>query len=129
MNPIFFPGGDIGTLAVNGTVNDLATCGARPLGLSAAFIIEEGFAMKDFQRVVQSMKAAAGAADVSIICPDIHVLRDPTRGGVASTLVEIAESAKAGIRLWEKAVPVGEEVGAPAKFSGWTRFTWPTRAS
>ncbi|HZZ20206.1 MAG TPA: AIR synthase related protein, partial [Opitutaceae bacterium] len=74
VSPIFFPGGDIGTLAVNGTVNDLAMCGARPLHLSVAFIIEEGFPMADLWKVVQSMKAAAGAADVSIVTGDTKVV-------------------------------------------------------
>src|SRR3989338_7256101 len=58
VNPIFFPGGTIGDLAVNGTVNDLAMCGAKPLYLSAAFIIEEGMTMEDLWRVVLSMKEA-----------------------------------------------------------------------
>src|SRR5262249_12468790 len=70
VNPIFFPGGDIGTLAVHGTVDDLAMCGARPLYLSAGFILEEGFPVADFQRVVASMRAAAGAADVQIVTGD-----------------------------------------------------------
>jgi len=60
--PIFFPGGDIGKLAVHGTVNDLAMCGARPLWLSAAFIIEEGFPMRDLERVIHSMRDAARSA-------------------------------------------------------------------
>src|SRR3989304_6660230 len=62
IDPIFFPGGDIGTLAVNGTVNDLAMCGATPLYLSAAFIIEEGFSMDELWRVVLSMREAAERA-------------------------------------------------------------------
>ena len=61
INPIFFPGGTIGELAVNGTVNDLAMCGARPLYLSASFIIEEGLPMEDLWRVVVSMQEAASA--------------------------------------------------------------------
>ena len=65
VSPLFFPGGDIGTLAVNGTVNDLAMCGARPLYLSAGFILEEGLPMATLRRVVASMKAAAQAADVT----------------------------------------------------------------
>ncbi len=58
VSPIFFPGGDIGSLAVHGTVNDLAMCGARPLYLSAGFILEEGLPMQDFFRIVNSMRAA-----------------------------------------------------------------------
>jgi hydrogenase expression/formation protein HypE len=203
VNPIFFPGGDIGTLAINGTVNDLAMCGARPLYLSAGFIIEEGLAMDEFRRVVQSMKAAAGAADVSIVtgdtkvvdrgkgdriyintagiglvregvnihprraavgdkiivsgpigihgicimsvrenlafeseitsdtaplhglvesmlavCPDLHVLRDPTRGGITSTLSEIAEQSHKGVLLDEVSIPVTEDVRAACEILG-----------
>src|SRR6476660_6919536 len=62
VTPLFFPGGDIGALAVNGTVNDLAAGGARPLYLSAAFILEEGFALSDLERIVASMREAAEAA-------------------------------------------------------------------
>src|SRR5689334_20729378 len=58
VNPIFFPGGDIGSLAVHGTVNDLAMCGARPLYLSAAFILEEGFPLEQLERIVESMRNA-----------------------------------------------------------------------
>jgi hydrogenase expression/formation protein HypE len=203
INPIFFPGGDIGTLAVNGTVNDLAMCGARPLYLSSAFIIEEGLPMEDLWRVVLSMKQAAEAAGVQLVTGDtkvvdrgkgdklfintsgigiipdgveispqrakpgdkiilsgsiaehgiaimsvreglefetqiesdcaplnglvetmlatskeIHVLRDPTRGGVASALNEIAESAQVGISLREEHIPVSEEVRGACEILG-----------
>jgi hydrogenase expression/formation protein HypE len=203
VKPIFFPGGDIGKLAVNGTVNDLAMCGARPLYLSAAFIIEEGFSMQEFWRVLQSMRQAADAAGVSLVTgdtkvvdrgkgdqifintsgvgivpaeldiqpnracvgdrvivsgeiaahgiaimsvreglefeteiasdcarlnglvetmlaasKDIHVLRDPTRGGVTSALSEIAEPANVGIRLDEHAIPISEEVKAACEILG-----------
>jgi len=203
VNPIFFPGGDIGTLAVNGTVNDLAMCAAHPLYLSAAFILEEGFPMRDFWRVVRSMKAAAEAAGVRLVtgdtkvvdrgkgdktyintsgvglvregacihpgraavgdkiilsgpiavhgiaimsvrenlefetqitsdtaplhhlvevmleaCPDIHVLRDPTRGGVTSTVAEIAERSKTGILLDETRIPITEEVRGACEILG-----------
>src|SRR5262245_11534480 len=60
VTPLFFPGGDIGALAVNGTVNDLATAGARPLYLSAAFILEEGFPLADLQRIADSMRRRPG---------------------------------------------------------------------
>jgi hydrogenase expression/formation protein HypE len=203
INPIFFPGGDIGTLAVNGTVNDLAMCGARPLYLSSAFIIEEGLPMEDLWRVVVSMKQAAEAAGVQLVTGDtkvvdrgkgdklfintsgigiiadgvqinpkqakpgdkiilsgsiaehgiaimsvreglefetqiksdcaplnglvetmlttskeIHVLRDPTRGGVASVLNEIAESAQVGISISEEQIPVSEEVRGACEILG-----------
>jgi hydrogenase expression/formation protein HypE len=203
INPIFFPGGDIGTLAVNGTVNDLAMCGARPLYLSSAFIIEEGLPMEDLWRVVLSMKQAAEAAGVQLVTGDtkvvdrgkgdklfintsgigiipdgvqinpkqakpgdkiilsgsiaehgiaimsvreglefetqiesdcaplnglvetmlatskeIHVLRDPTRGGVASVLNEIAETAQVGISIREEHIPVSEEVRGACEILG-----------
>ncbi len=203
VNPIFFPGGTIGHLAVNGTVNDLAMCGAKPLYLSAAFIIEEGMTMEDLWRVVLSMKEAADRAGVLLvtgdtkvvdrgkgdkifintsgvgvieegveinpanarpgdvvilsgpiavhgiaimsvreglafeteICSDtaplnglvqamlraskdIHILRDPTRGGVASALNEIAESAKVGILIREEQIPVPDEVRGACEILG-----------
>jgi hydrogenase expression/formation protein HypE len=203
VSPIFFPGGDIGKLAVNGTVNDLAMCGARPLYLSAAFIIEEGFPMEDLWRVVLSMQDAAREAGVALVtgdtkvvergkgdkifvntsgigviergidihplratvndtiilngpigrhgvaimsvreglefesrvesdtaalnslvqnmltvCRDIHVLRDPTRGGVASALNEIAQQANVGIVLSEEKIPVDEEISGACEILG-----------
>ena len=74
VKPIFFPGGDIGSLAVYGTVNDLAMCGARPLYLTASFIIEEGFAMEDLWKIVQSMSKAANETDTQIITGDTKVV-------------------------------------------------------
>jgi len=79
VDPIFFPGGDIGCLAVNGTVNDVAMRGAVPLFLSTGFIIEEGFPMEDLSRIIASMKRAAGEAGVQIITGDTKVVN---RGGV-----------------------------------------------
>jgi hydrogenase expression/formation protein HypE len=203
VNPIFFPGGDIGSLAVHGTVNDLAMCGARPLYLSVGFILEEGLPMGDFWRIVQSMRAAAAAAGVMLVtgdtkvvdrgkadrifintsgiglvpegvdiqpararpgdailisgsiavhgiaimsvreglefeteiasdsaplnglveamlfaCKDIHVLRDPTRGGVTSALTEIAQTAGVGMRLDESRIPISEEVKGACEILG-----------
>jgi len=203
INPVFFPGGDIGELAVNGTVNDLAMCGARPLFLSAGMIIEEGFPMEDLVRVVRSMQSAALRAHVQIVTGDtkvvdrgkgdkiflatsgiglvpdglnispkaatpgdviivsgpiavhgiaimsvreglefetqiesdtaplnslveamlatqgtIHVLRDPTRGGVASVLNEIAQSAKVGISIAEERIPIPDEVRGACEILG-----------
>jgi hydrogenase expression/formation protein HypE len=74
VHPLFFPGGDIGTLAVNGTVNDLAMCGARPRWLSAAFILEEGLPMETLRRVVDSMKRAAADAQVELVTGDTKVV-------------------------------------------------------
>ena len=195
VTPLFFPGGDIGGLAVHGTVNDLAMVGARPLYLSAAFIIEEGFPLADLHRIVDSAQAAAKDAGVTIVTGDTKVVdrgkadgcfvvttgigivehalrlssdqarpgdvvilsgpiaehgaaimaaraeleldtpvtsdtaplhrlvaavlstgaalrcfRDPTRGGVATALAEIARRSGAGIVLRESAIPVREPV-------------------
>jgi hydrogenase expression/formation protein HypE len=203
VSPIFFPGGDIGKLAIHGTVNDLAMCGAKPLYLSAGFILEEGTAMEDFWRVVQSMRGAADAAGVKLVTGDtkvvdrgkadkifintagigvipesvnihpgraqigdkillsgaiavhgiaimsvreglefeteitsdtaplsrlvdamlatkidIHVLRDPTRGGITSALTEIAQSAKVGMLLDEARIPISEEVKGACEILG-----------
>jgi len=74
VHPLFFPGGDIGTLAVNGTVNDLAMCGARPRWLSAGFILEEGLPIETLQRVVASMQRAAAAAAVQFVTGDTKVV-------------------------------------------------------
>ena len=75
VSPLFFPGGDIGDLAVNGTVNDLAVSGARPLWLSAAFILEEGFPVADLERIVASMAAAAATAGVQVVTGDTKVVQ------------------------------------------------------
>ncbi|MFO1290597.1 MAG: hydrogenase expression/formation protein HypE [Nitrosomonas sp.] len=74
VRPLFFPGGDIGMMAVNGTINDLAMCGAKPLYLSVAFILEEGLEMATLWRVIQSMRQAADAADVKIVTGDTKVV-------------------------------------------------------
>jgi len=203
VSPLFFPGGDIGALAVHGTVNDVAMMGARPLSLSAAFIIEEGFPLADLERIVLSMARAAQEAGVAIVTGDtkvvergkgdgvfitttgigllpvgrdvggararpgdvillsgsigdhgmaimsarahlafdapivsdtaplsgltealfasggeIHVLRDPTRGGLAATLNEIAAQSGVGLLLDEQAIPVKPEVAAACELLG-----------
>lgn len=203
INPILFPGGDIGSLAINGTVNDLSMCGARPLYLSCGFIIEEGLPMEELWRVVLSMEQAAKTAGVQVVTGDtkvvdrgkgdkifintagigiipdgvqinpkqakpgdqiilsgtiaehgiaimslreglefetriesdcaplnglvdrmlaastnIHVLRDPTRGGIASVVNEIAESAGVGISLVENTIPILEEVRGACEILG-----------
>lgn len=203
VNPLFFPGGDIGSLAVNGTVNDLAMGGARPLYLSSAFILEEGFPLEDLKRVVVSMQKACQEAgvmmvtgdtkvvnkgkgdsvfittsgigvlekdcdisadqarpgdkiivsgpigvhgiaimsvregiefetelksdtaplvspvmDILDVSPNIHCLRDPTRGGVSSTLNEIAQASKVGIELVEANIPVWEQVKGACEMLG-----------
>lgn len=203
VQPVFFPGGDIGSLAVHGTVNDIAMCGAEPLALSVGMVLEEGFTMEDLRRIVASMSAAAAAAGVRIVtgdtkvvdrgkgdgiyvntsgfglvregvrvapdracpgdvvivsgpvgdhgiavmaarsgidlattlrsdsasvlplvralldaAPSVHVLRDPTRGGLATALCEIAASSRAGVRIDEQAVPVRPEVRAACELLG-----------
>src|SRR5512147_1750224 len=82
VQPLFFRGGDIGTLAVNGTVNDLAMCGARPLYLSAGFIIEEGLPMGTLWRVVQSMTVAAGQAGIQLVTGDTKVVNRGKGDGI-----------------------------------------------
>ncbi len=203
VRPLFFPGGDIGSLAVHGTVNDLAMRGARPLYLTAGFILEEGLPLAMLGRIVQSMAAAARDASVQIVAGDtkvverghgdgvyintagagvlagagvigpasarvgdavivsgtlgdhgmaimsvrdgltfespiisdsaplhglvetmlatggdVHVLRDPTRGGLAAALNEVARAARVSIELEEAALPVRAEVQAACEILG-----------
>jgi hydrogenase expression/formation protein HypE len=203
VRPIFFPGGDIGSLAVHGTVNDLAMGGARPLFLSAGFILEEGFPLEMLSRVAASMAKAARAAGVAIVTGDtkvvekgkgdglyintagigvvpdgvvlsanqarpgdrillsgpigdhgiailatreglefeaaiasdsaplhglvagmlaasreIRCLRDPTRGGVASALNEIAAQSRVSMQLWEAEIPVRDPVRGACELLG-----------
>ncbi|MEK7273788.1 MAG: hydrogenase expression/formation protein HypE, partial [Candidatus Desantisbacteria bacterium] len=204
VDPIFFPGGDIGRLSVCGTVNDLAMSGAKPLYLSASFIIEEGFGIAELRTILSSMKDAVIEAGVKIVCGDtkvvpkgfadkifittsgiglippgieisprkimagdaviisgtigdhgmailsqrqglgfgssiisdaaplnhlvaamvdaagneIHALRDPTRGGVATTLNEFAQAANLGIRIYEDRIPIRDEVKGACELLG-----------
>ena len=204
VDPLFFKGGDIGELAVYGTVNDLAMCGATPLYLSCSFIIEEGFSLSLLEKIVLSMKKASAIAKVDIVTgdtkvvnkgaadkifintsgvgiveeevnisgnnakvgdvimingpigshgiavlsereglkfeteiksdtaplsslvadmlkvsKDIHVLRDPTRGGLSTTLNEIALSSKVDIEINESDIPIQEEVRAACEILGY----------
>ena len=100
VDPLFFPGGDIGALAVNGTVNDLAVGGARPLYLSCGMILEEGLAVETLTRVVASMKAAADAAGVAIVTGDTKVV---PRGSADKLFINTA-----GVGV----IPPGRETGA-----------------
>ena len=96
VDPIFFPGGDIGKLAVNGTVNDLAMSGARPLYLSAGFILEEGFPIEDLKRILGSMRDAAAEAGVAVVTGDTKVVQ---RGGADKLFINTS-----GIGVIESAV-------------------------
>ena len=99
VSPLFFPGGDIGKLAVCGTVNDLSMSGARPLWLSAGFIVEEGLSLADLERIVVSMAATAGQAGVQIVAGDTKVV---DRGSADRLFINTA-----GVGL----VPAGVEIG------------------
>src|SRR5574342_449279 len=82
LTPLFFPGGNIGELAVNGTVNDLAVSGAEPFFLTAGFVIEEGFLLSDLKKIVASMASAAGKAGVKIIAGDTKVVNKGKADGI-----------------------------------------------
>lgn len=99
VSPLFFPGGDIGDLAVNGTVNDLAVCGAKPLYLSAGFILEEGFPFADLTRIVTSMATAAARAGVEVVTGDTKVVE---RGKADGCYVNTA-----GVGVLERQMTLG----------------------
>ena len=105
VTPIFFPGGDIGRLAVHGTVNDLAMSGARPLYLSAAFILEEGLAVDDLRRVVESMRAAAAEADVQFVTGDTKVVNQSEQGETRSSSPPPASAWLRAERIFQPTVP------------------------
>ena len=105
VSPIFFPGGDIGDLAVNGTVNDLAMCGARPLYLSCGFILEEGFGVADLQRIVASMAAAAQRAGVQLVTGDTKVVQ---RGKADGCYINTA-----GVGMLERPVALSAAAARP----------------
>ena len=105
VDPIFFPGGDIGKLAVHGTVNDLAVSGARPLILSAAFILEEGFSSADLGRIVESMKQACDQAGVTIVTGDTKVVN---RGKCDKVFINTT-----GIGIMERPVEISADRARP----------------
>ena len=105
VKPLFFPGGDIGDLAVNGTVNDLSVAGATPLYLSAGFILEEGFPVADLSRVAESMRDAAAAAGVHIVTGDTKVVE---KGKADGCYINTA-----GIGLIERDVTLGVATARP----------------
>ncbi|MEV5889000.1 hydrogenase expression/formation protein HypE [Nonomuraea fuscirosea] len=105
VSPLFFPGGDIGDLAVNGTVNDLAMCGARPRYLSAGFILEEGLPVEDLRRIAASMAAAAAAAEVEIVTGDTKVVQRGRADGCYITTT--------GVGLIERPVTLSSAAARP----------------
>ncbi len=107
VHPLFFPGGDIGTLAVNGTVNDLAMAGARPRYLSAGFIVEEGFEMAALERIARSMQAAASAAKVSIVTGDTKVVERGRGDGVYVNTAGVG-TIEHGLRIAPASVVPGD---------------------
>jgi hydrogenase expression/formation protein HypE len=105
VSPLFFPGGDLGCLSVHGTINDVAMMGARPLYLSASFILEEGFALAELQRIVQSMARAAQEAGVPIVTGDTKVVEKGKGDGlfISTTGVGVVPTAwrcRAPTRAW-----------------------------
>jgi hydrogenase expression/formation protein HypE len=109
VKPIFFPGGDIGDLAVNGTVNDLAVSGARPLALSAGFVIEEGFPVDDLRRVAASMAAAAARVGVPLATGDTKVVERGKADGLYITTAGVGV-VPAGVELGSERVAPGDRL-------------------
>ncbi len=109
VSPLFFPGGDIGDLAVNGTVNDLAVSGARPLYLTAGFIIEEGFPMADLDRIIKSMANAAKAAGVKVVAGDTKVVDKGKADGVFINTAGVGVMPE-GVELSVGHIKVGQKI-------------------
>jgi hydrogenase expression/formation protein HypE len=109
VSPLFFPGGDIGSLAVHGTINDLAMAGAQPLYLSASFILEEGFPFADLQRIAQSMGAASRGAQVPVITGDTKVVERGKADGVFITTAGVGR-VPVGLDLSVDRARVGDVV-------------------
>ncbi len=109
VNPLRFPGGDIGSLAVNGTINDLAVMGGRPLGLSAAFILEEGLPIDELRAIVHSMRDAASRAGIQIVAADTKVVERGKADGLFITTSGIGVLPE-GLRLGPENVRAGDAV-------------------
>jgi hydrogenase expression/formation protein HypE len=109
VKPVFFPGGDIGELAVNGTVNDLAVSGAAPLALSAGFVVEEGFPVADLRRIAASMSAAAAAVGVPVATGDTKVVERGHADGVYINTAGVGE-VPSGVALGPERVRPGDRV-------------------
>ena len=109
VSPLFFPGGDIGSLAVHGTINDLAMCGAKPLCLSAGFILEEGLDMETLRRVVESMAKAAQAAGVPIVTGDTKVVDRGKGDGIFINTAGVG-LVPSGVRVLPELVMPGDAI-------------------
>jgi hydrogenase expression/formation protein HypE len=109
VKPIFFPGGDIGELAVNGTVNDLAVSGARPLLLSAGFVVEEGFPVADLRRIAASMGEAAAAAGVTVATGDTKVVERDKADGLYVNTAGVGV-VRADVALGPERVQTGDRI-------------------
>ena len=109
VKPLFFPGGDIGTLAINGTVNDLAMCGARPLYLSSALILEEGLPIATLRRVIESMRLSAATANVQLVTGDTKVVDKGKGDGVFINTAGIGVMEHA-VSISPKNVRPGDEI-------------------
>lgn len=109
VSPLFFPGGDIGSLAVHGTINDLAMCGAKPLSLSAGFILEEGLSVETLRLVVESMAKAARAAGVPIVTGDTKVVDHGKGDGIFITTAGVG-LVPAGVCLLPRRIRPGDAI-------------------
>lgn len=109
VSPLRFPGGDIGSIAVNGTINDLAVAGAEPIGLSAAFILEEGFALEELQAIVSSMRVAAAEAGVPLVAGDTKVVERGKADGLFITTSGVGIVAD-GLRLGPERAQPGDAI-------------------
>jgi hydrogenase expression/formation protein HypE len=105
VSPLFFPGGDIGSLSIHGTINDVAVMGARPLWIAAAFVLEEGFPLADLRRIAESMGGAARAAGVPVVTGDTKVVEQGKGDGVFITTT--------GVGVVERGVELGGERARP----------------
>ena len=123
VKPLFFPGGDIGSLAVHGTVNDLAMGGAKPLYLSVAFIIEEGFAIEELQRIVKSLHRAAEDAGVQVITGDTKVVERGKGDGVFINTTGIGIVPQ-GLELSANRARPGDKVYSVARSASMGSPSW-----
>jgi hydrogenase expression/formation protein HypE len=120
VSPLFFPGGDIGSLSVHGTLNDVAVMGAKPLWLSAAFILEEGFKLADLALIVQSMANAAKATGVPVVTGDTKVVERGKGDGVFITTTGVGVVAP-GMELSGRGARPGDAFCFPAR---WAITAW-----